>query len=393
MPTINFAPDLRAVAQIKSVPMILRMVKHLTGLRFAAIVRVTETHWITCAVDDSICFGLEPGDELELESTICHEIRQHRQPVVFGHASEHPLYAKHHTPLKYGLQSYISLPIIRANGEFFGTLCAIDPEPSEVERPEILETLTLFAQLIAANLDMQNSLDETQNELADVREIGRLRDQFIAVLGHDLRTPLSAIRMSAELLETKLTEQPTRKLVQAIHSSTQRMGILIENVLDFARGRLGGGIPVSRSKVDHLQSELHRVIDEVRSSHPLVKIEQSLNIPAGIDCDPIRVGQLLSNLLGNAATHGDTAFPILVKVSVDCGNLVISVVNQGVPIDPGRLPLLFQPYTRSEESSIGGGLGLGLYIASEIVRGHGGTIAATSTATEGTCFKVCFPVG
>jgi signal transduction histidine kinase len=372
--------------------MILRMVKHLTGLRFAAVVRVTEKHWITCAVDDSISFGLQPGDELELESTICHEIRQHRQPVVFGHASNHPVYATHHTPLKYGLESYISLPIIRANGEFFGTLCAIDPAPSEVEKPEILESLTLFAQLIAANLDMQNSLDASQTELQDVRETGRLRDQFIAVLGHDLRTPLSAIRMSADLLETKLTERSTLKLVKAIHSSTHRIGVLIENVLDFARGRLGGGIPVSRSKVDNLQSELHRVIDEVRSSKPSAKIEQSIDIPAGIDCDPVRVGQLLSNLLGNAVTHGDIASPIQVHALVDCDKLVISVTNQGDPIEPTRQLLLFQPYTRSEESGFGGGLGLGLYIASEIVRGHGGSITVTSTATNGTCFRASFPL-
>ena len=392
MPTVNFAPDVRAVAQIEAVPMILRMVKHLTGLRFAAVVRVTEKHWITCAVDDSISFGLQPGDELELESTICHEIRQHRQPVVFGHASNHPVYATHHTPLKYGLESYISLPIIRANGEFFGTLCAIDPAPSEVEKPEILESLTLFAQLIAANLDMQNSLDASQTELEDVRETGRLRDQFIAVLGHDLRTPLSAIRMSADLLETKLTERSTLKLVKAIHSSTHRIGVLIENVLDFARGRLGGGIPVSRSKVDNLQSELHRVIDEVRSSKPSAKIEQSIDIPAGIDCDPVRVGQLLSNLLGNAVTHGDIASPIQVHALVDCDKLVISVTNQGDPIEPTRQLLLFQPYTRSEESGFGGGLGLGLYIASEIVRGHGGSITVTSTATNGTCFRASFPL-
>lgn len=102
MPTVNFAPDIRAVTQIQAVPMILRLVKHLTGLRFAAVVRVTEKHWVTCAVDDSLSFGLQPGDELELESTICHEIRQHRQPVVFGDASNHQVYATHHTPLRLG---------------------------------------------------------------------------------------------------------------------------------------------------------------------------------------------------------------------------------------------------------------------------------------------------
>lgn len=388
----NFKDDIRAIAKIDAIPMILRMVKRITGLRFAAVARVTDKRWVACAVDDEIDYGLTVGDEVDVGTTICREIWQHKQPVIFGHASKHPVFATHPTPKIFGFESYISIPIIRADGEFFGTLCAVDRVASDIETPEIFETLTLFSKLIAANLDMQNRLSQRETELYDVRETGRLRDQFIAVLGHDLRTPLSAIRMSADSLETKLTERSTRKLVQAIQSSTQRMGVLIENVLDFARGRLGGGIPVSRSKTGNLQPQLHRVIDEVRASHPSANIEQFIELPRDVDCDPIRVGQLLSNLLGNAVTHGRTDVPILVRAFVECDTLLISVTNQGVPIEPERLPLLFQPYTRSEESSFGGGLGLGLYIASEIVKGHGGTITVTSNAAEGTCFKASFPL-
>jgi len=212
--TFAFAQDIASVAKIDAVPIILSMVKHVTGMRFAAVARVTDRRWVVCAVDDSIDFGLQPGGELVLESTICHEIRQKRQPVLFTHASEHPVYSLHHTPKTYQLESYASIPIVKANGEFFGTLCAIDTVPAHFDENAVLKTLTLFAQLIAMQLDLQQDLERSESALADATEAGRLREQFIAVLGHDLRTPLSAIRMSADLLETRLDDKRERSLAK-----------------------------------------------------------------------------------------------------------------------------------------------------------------------------------
>lgn len=386
-----FSTDIEAVQAIDAVPVILSMVKHLTGMRFAAVARVTERNWVACAVDDSIDFGLKPGGELVLESTICHEIRQHRTPVIFGHASTHPLFSSHHTPRTYGLESYISIPIIKANGEFFGTLCAIDSVPADLESPAIVETLKLFAQLIAMNLDTQANLDTTKAALATATEHGMLREQFVAVLGHDLRTPLSAIRMSAELLQSKTTEKRSLNLITAIRSSSIRMGVLIENVLDFARGRMGGGIPVKRQLTDDLARALRLTVAEVQASHPHALIRHSLEVPDGVYCDALRITQLLSNLLGNAITHGDSSTPIEVKVLNQEDEVVISVVNQGTPIPAGLMPLLFEPFTRSEAGQRGEGLGLGLYIASQIATAHNGTLTVTSTAQEGTVFTARFP--
>lgn len=386
-----FSADIEAVQAIDAVPVILSMVKHLTGMRFAAVARVTEKNWVACAVDDSIDFGLKPGGELVLESTICHEIRQHRTPVIFGHASTHPLFSTHHTPLTYGLESYISIPIIRANGEFFGTLCAIDSVPANLEGPAIVETLKLFAQLIAMNLDTQGNLDATRSALAMATEHGMLREQFMAVLGHDLRTPLSAIQMSAELLQSKTTEKRSLNLITAIRNSSIRMGVLIENVLDFARGRLGGGIPVRRQLTDDLGPTLQLTLDEVQASHPHAVIRHSLDVTAGIYCDALRITQLLSNLLGNAVTHGAPNTPIEVRVFHEEDEVVISVVNQGTPIPAQLMPLLFEPFTRSEAGQRGEGLGLGLYIASQIATAHNGTLTVTSSAQEGTLFTARFP--
>ena len=387
----EFIPDIEAIRSIDAVPVILSMVKHLTGMRFAAVARVTERNWVACAVDDSIDFGLKPGGELVLESTICHEIRQHKQPVIFGHASLHPLFSRHHTPKTYGLESYISIPIVRANGDFFGTLCAIDSVPANLDEPAIAKTLTLFAQLIAMSLDTQSRLLATKTELDNAHELGRLREQFIAVLGHDLRTPLSAIRMSADLLESKTEDKRSLNFIAAIRNSSVRMGVLIENILDFARGRLGGGIPVQRKLVDDLQDTLLSTLEEIKVSHPKATFIHSLDVPAGIYCDALRISQLLSNLLGNAATHGSTHAPIILKAYAENDEIVISLTNQGTPIPAQLMPLLFEPFSRSEAGQRCEGLGLGLYIASQITTAHNGTLNVTSDAESGTRFVARFP--
>ncbi|KAB2525546.1 histidine kinase [Pseudomonas koreensis] len=391
MPQTDFSSDLQAIGSIDAVPVILSMVKHITGMRFAAVARVTESKWIACAVDDSIDFGLLPGGELVLESTICHEIRQHHQPVIFGHASQHPLFSTHHTPKTYGLESYISIPIIKADGEFFGTLCAIDSVPANLDDPAIEKTLTLFAQLIAMSLDTQGHLHATKTALANANEMGRLREQFIAVLGHDLRTPLSAIRMSADLLDGKVEDKRSRTLLSAIRTSSVRMGVLIENILDFARGRLGSGIPVQRKLVDDLQQTLRQTLEEIQVAYPQAKFIDSLEVPAGVYCDPLRISQLLSNLLGNAVTHGSIAEPIVLKAFAEGDEIVISLTNQGTPIPPALMPLLFEPFSRSEAGQRHEGLGLGLYIAGQIANAHNGTLSVTSDRETGTCFVARFP--
>ena len=387
----QFTSDIEAIRSIDAVPVILSMVKHITGMRFAAVARVTEKNWVACAVDDSIDFGLKPGDELVLESTICHEIRQHQQPVIFGHASLHQIFSLHHTPRTYGLESYISIPIVKADGEFFGTLCAIDSVPAKLDEPAIAKTLTLFAQLIAMSLDTQTRLHAAKVELDTANELGRLREQFIAVLGHDLRTPLSAIRMSADLLETKVEDKRSLNFIAAIRNSSVRMGVLIENILDFARGRLGGGIPVQRKLVDDLQRTLRMTLEEVQVSHPQATFIHTLDVPTGVYCDALRISQLLSNLLGNAVTHGSTSEPIILNAWAENDEIVISLTNQGTPIAPQLMPLLFEPFSRSEAGQRCEGLGLGLYIASQIATAHNGSLSVTSDRESGTCFVARFP--
>jgi GAF domain-containing protein len=150
--------EVAAIAEVESTSNILKLVTKLTSLRFAAIAKVTDERWIACAVRDEINFGVDPGGELDLEATICTELRTHRTPVVISCASRDPVYASHPLPRHYGFESYFSIPIILADGTFFGTLCGNDPLPAKLEDPDLLQTLVDFAKLIATTLDMHNRL-------------------------------------------------------------------------------------------------------------------------------------------------------------------------------------------------------------------------------------------
>ena len=154
----NFAEDLLAVSQIDAIPTILEVICRTTGLGFAAVARVTEDRWIACAVRDGIEFGLEPGGELQVETTICNEIRQTGRFVAIDHVSEDQLFCRHPTPELYGFQSYISVPLMLRDGRFFGTLCAIDRKPARLNSPETIGMFTLFADLIAFHLDARDHL-------------------------------------------------------------------------------------------------------------------------------------------------------------------------------------------------------------------------------------------
>jgi signal transduction histidine kinase len=390
--TTDLAADVAAIARIDAVPMILEVVCRTTGMGFAAIARVTEDRWIACGVRDEIEFGLKPGGELRVETTICDEIRGSGQQVIIGHVAEDQVFCQHPTPAMYGFQSYISMPIFRADGAFFGTLCAIDPRPAKVNRPEVVGMFRLFADLIAFHLDTQERLATSEAALLGERQSAELREQFIAVLGHDLRNPLASIDAGAKLLmKTPLNERAVT-LVGLIRNSVGRMAGLIDDVLDFARGRLGGGLPLERDAREPLGPALEQIVTELRMASPDRTIEAEIALCEAVECDRARIAQLLSNLLGNALTHGAPDSPIRVRAFADGDQFELSVANHGEPIPPITRERLFRPFTRASAQPHKQGLGLGLYIASEIARAHGGTLDVDSTSAE-TRFTFRMPMG
>jgi signal transduction histidine kinase len=387
----DFQSDIDAIANIPAVPSILEVVCRTTGMGFAAVARVTEDRWIACGVQDNIAFGLQPGGELKVETTICNEIRASGQAVTIDHVSLDPIFAGHHTPAMYGFQSYISMPIVLPDGTFFGTLCAIDPKPARVNSPEIIGMFKLFAELIAFHLDAHNRLAASEALLLTERQGAELREQFIAVLGHDLRNPLAAIDAGARiLLRTGLTDK-AGTIVNQMQASVMRMSGLITNVLDFARGRLGGGLGLERRANVRLEPMLDLVVAELQATMPDRVIAIDFTQLGLVDCDAGRIGQLLSNLLGNAITHGAQDRPIRVMAHSDDKTFDLTVSNEGEPIPATAIEHLFKPFVRASARANQPGLGLGLYIASEIARAHDGTLTVYSADGQ-TSFTFHMPL-
>jgi signal transduction histidine kinase len=377
----NFLADIATISSIEAVPSILQVVCHATGMGFAAVARVTEGRWIACSVLDQIDFGLKPGGELKVETTICHEIRQSREGVVIDHVAEDKIYCGHPTPAMYGFQSYISLPIIRRDGSMFGTLCAIDPRPHQLKNPGIIGMFKLFAELIAFHIDSTDRLATSEADLLDERKTAELREQFIAVLGHDLRNPLASIDSGARLLSKSLLDDRSKEIVAMMQNSAARMNALIGDVMDLTRARLGGGFQLNRIAEASILSVLEEVVTEMRFAWPDRVIEITADVREPVECDRGRIAQLFSNLIGNAVQHGD-AGAIRVSAETADGAFKLSVANTGAPIPAPAIKRLFQPYARGNSVGNPQGLGLGLYIASEIARAHGGMLTVKSTAEE-----------
>ncbi|ACS54923.1 PAS domain-containing sensor histidine kinase [Rhizobium leguminosarum] len=229
-----------------------------------------------------------------------------------------------------------------------------------------------------------------KSKLAFEQQTAELREEFIAVLGHDLRNPLASIAAAARMLRKEKQTDRAIKVLDLMQGSVVRMSALIDNVLDFARGRLGGGITLER-RAEHLEPLLRQVIEELRFSHLDRGIEVTIEFDGPINCDSGRIGQLVSNLLGNALTHGTPDEPVRLSAATVDGRLELWIANGGAPISSDAMTRLFQPFFTGEAGTSQRGLGLGLHIASEIARAHGGTITVSSDDKE-TRFTFVMPL-
>lgn len=387
----TLAADIATIGRINAVPAILQVICETTGMRFAAVARVTDTHWTACAVRDDLGFGLGVGGELELATTLCNEIQGNHQAIVIDQASSDPQYCAHHTPRIYQFESYISVPVLRTDGSFFGTICALDPRPANLRQSAILPMMESFARVLALQMENDDHHQLTAAALIQEREIGDFRDQFIAVLGHDLRNPLFAIGAGAELLLRKTKDEKSRGIIQHILTAGQRAAQLVEDVLDFARGRLGNGITVKLAQRPDLAQAFAHVVNEVQRVHPERQIDLRIEQTLDVRCDRDRLAQLLSNLVANAIYHGAEDGVVTVSAELRDRQFVLAVHNHGAPIEPAIQAQLFQPFSRRASGSPQSGLGLGLYIANQIAVAHGGQMHVASSAEAGTLFSFHMP--
>jgi signal transduction histidine kinase len=387
---MDVAAAVATVARIDSLPILLPLAYEISGMKVALLAHVVEDIWTACAVQDGTEFRVTPNEEwpigrpLRVEiSSASHRVLVHRKDSR-GQLSE--------TLAAGPAECCIAAPIVLANGQTFGVLCALDSTAQGDAESRILSVFKRLSALIALQLDQLQLRDREQNSFLDERAVGQLREQFIAVLGHDLRTPLHAITMSSDALTRRLADPWGSAIASRIKENARRMASLIDDVLDFARARLGGGIDVELSDVENINSGLTTVVQELRDAQPGCEIVSSISVSRSVRCDLGRIQQVASNLLSNALTHGQPYSPIKITVRADDSDLVLQVWNAGEPIPEESIGKIFEPFWRRSTSGSRNGLGLGLHICSQIVRAHEGNISVTSNRDTGTLFTARLPL-
>lgn len=223
------------------------------------------------------------------------------------------------------------------------------------------------------------------------------RDVFLGILGHDLRTPLSAILMGADvLLRTDELSNRTTKIASRIYTSVKRASRIVGDLLDFTRSQLGRGIPISRVPID-IAPVFERIVEESRAVYPEANILVTKSGRVDGEFDEARLEQVFSNLIGNAVQHGAGHLPVTVTLDASDVRLLLTVHNFGKAIPKDVLPFIFNPMGRySPEASVENGpyasLGLGLFIVEQIVSAHEGSIEVSSDVETGTTFMVDIPL-
>jgi signal transduction histidine kinase len=260
--------------------------------------------------------------------------------------------------------------------------------PADVSREEEIEDIIRF------NEGIDQALAESVVMYTDT--VDAARNVFLGILGHDLRSPLGAISLSAEVLlrAGDLPPKPTKN-VSRIYTSVKRSIKIVGDLLDFTRTHLGSGIPVSMAS-DDLAQACEAMVEEARAYHPDRQIHLHTPQRFATHFDRSRMEQVISNLIGNAIKHGDPLTPVTLTLAPEAGSVSLRVHNEGLPIDPAAKARIFNPMVRNlqdgqVEYGAGAGLGLGLYIAAAIVTAHNGKIEVDSSIDDGTTFTVTLP--
>lgn len=310
-------------------------------------------------------------------------------------------YETHFAPLlrMQGFFNEVALDLVNADGTS-SPVIANAAEKRSAEGVLIFTRVMVFRaterrryerQLVDATEIAQQESRRSQNQLLLQHEAAELREQFIAVLGHDLRNPLASIDGGTNLLLREPQSEKSKKVIGLMRGSVLRMSGLIDNVLDFARGRLGGGMQLSASRRP-IAPTLEQVISELQVSYPDREIVLNIETEGKLFADHARLAQMFSNLLANAITHGAADQPVRVESKCLDGRFELSVANGGVPIPASTVENLFRPFYRGDRKSNVQGLGLGLYIASQIASAHGGGLRVSSDDSE-TRFTFTMPTG
>jgi len=437
-PDKNIAKDISDIGKIPIITNILNVICQSTGMGFSAVARVTEDRWVTCTIRDDISFGLKPGDELEIKTTICDEIRYHQNPVIIDHVAEDDEFKDHHTPAQYGFQSYISVPIIRMDGSFFGTLCAIDPHPRSLKSSQMLAMFKLFADLISFHLNAVEHLEDTTSALNKEREINKLKDinqkiftdllekevqirtqqleenynsleklnkeleSFAYISSHDLQEPLRKIQTFVSVISEKELDNLSEKgkeYFKRIQNSAERMQALINDLLAYSRT----SVDERKFEIINFKKVVEQVLDDLKEELE----EKNAKIEIQEMCEssiiPFQFRQLIYNIFSNALKFSRTGINPVITISCKIidkessfgrteKHCHIKISDNGIGFDQKYGEKIFELFRSLHPKEEYNGTGIGLAIVKKIVENHGGTIAASGKLQEGATFNIYLPV-
>lgn len=320
--------------------------------------------------------GLD-ASQTSRETAFCAHAIHGRQVMVVPDAGGDPRFL--HNPLVTGaphIRFYAGAPLVTHDNHALGTLCVIDRQPRTLE-PWQLEALQRLSRQVVA--------------LLELRRETRLREQITAIVGHDLKNPLTALQAGIYTLARCGTSGAiAERTLQRMKTSASRMSRMLSDLHGFTRAAYSN-LPIQRTQTD-LQTLAHHVVAEILDASPQRRIELRCDPPLEGRWDADRVAQAFSNLVANAVQHSPDDAPIQVRVWRDNQAAVFEVTNGGAPIPPHAQARLFEPYFRIEQGdSKHEGLGLGLYIVRGIAEAHGGFIAVRSSEAEGTTFSLRLP--
>lgn len=319
----------------------------------------------------------------------CGTAAYRRERVIVSDIATDPLWDDYRAgALSFGLRSCWSQPIIATDGEVLGTVALYYREP---RTPTEYELAAIEGIARVARIVLERHRDDCARDrlVTQLREALQNHELLIGVLGHDLRSPMSAVMMGTQLVLSQESDLQKRGVLERVAASSARMSRMIAQVLEFTRTRIGGGMPVTRTPID-IESVALAIAAEAQTAAPQRRVVVEITGNTRGEWDEDRLGQVLSNLLSNAIQHGG-AGDVRLRVDGDDERTVqVGVHNQGV-IPAERIPWLFDPFRHGPKTSGGEGLGLGLYIVQQIVLAHGGEIEVHSTLASGTTFQISLP--
>jgi len=363
---------LMRIEDIPAVKNILNTICLYTGMDLGLVTSHNGHQWIACAVRDSLGVGVSVGQQLELHYTLGDEAHGKHAPIIIPDIDycenedwKRKLHAK-------GFKSYIAFPIVDKDGLFFGTLCTIDYKAVTIDTERIAPLFELLSELISFHLGSIAKIKNTEALLGEELQYSERRDTLLSVLGHDLKNPLSAVITLSQYLADKLENAKHKQTAKLIYDSSYRMKGLIDNILDFARSKLGTGIHLNKNVVE-LDQVILQALREIQTSSLERKVLTHLGAKLSVKCDHERMAQVFSNLIGNSFRHGSSENAIVINSSIEGGKFIFHIENDGDKIPDSILNNLFKPFVGRKNQNEGG-LGLGLYISKQIITAHKGEI-------------------